>query len=200
MPDGHSTAEQPATSAGVDGSCHNRRMARRPLPADPIVEARQSWEERWGPDSGVAMAAAASILRAQNWLLGELNATLSPLGLTFPRYEALNLLMASTSGELALAKFVQRLQVHPTSITNLIDRLERDGLVERVPHSTDRRSLLARLTDEGRDVAQRAAALLHEQRFCLDEISSEDLESLFDIVRQIRLLAGDFTDQPMADL
>lgn len=172
-------------------------MVRKPLPADPVVEARRSWEARWGPDSGLAMAAASSILRAENWLLGELNTLLSPLGLTFARYEALNLLVSSSAGELPLAAFGQRLQVHPTSITNLIDRLERDGLVQRVPHATDRRSLLARLTDEGRDVAKRAAELLHERRFCLDGMQDRDLESLVSVIRQIRLQAGDFTDQPM---
>jgi DNA-binding MarR family transcriptional regulator len=175
-------------------------MGRKPLPVDPVAESRRIWEARWGPESGVALAATASVMRAQSWLLGELNALLSPLGLTFARYEALHLLASSKSGELALAQFVRWLQVHPTSITNIIDRLQRDGLVERVPHATDRRSLLARLTTEGRDVAERAAARLHEARFCLGDIDADQLESLITVIRRVRLVAGDFDDRPEVEL
>lgn len=48
-------------------------------------------------------------------------------------------------GDLALA-----LDSTPRNITGLVDHLERDGLVERVPDTEDRRSVRARLTDEGR--------------------------------------------------
>ncbi|HEY8546600.1 MAG TPA: MarR family transcriptional regulator [Acidimicrobiales bacterium] len=175
-------------------------MVRKPLPVDPVQESRRVWEKRWGTEAGVAMAAAASILRAENWLLGELNTVLSPLGLTFPRYEALNVLMSADPDGLALARFVSRLQVHPTSITNIIDRLERDGLVRRVPHATDRRSLLAQLTDKGRETAEEAARLLNDCRFCLPDVPDDDLESLVEVIREIRRRAGDFTDDPVAEI
>ena len=49
-------------------------------------------------------------------------------------------------GDLALA-----LDSTPRNITGLVDHLERDGLVERVPDAEDRRSVRARLTDKGRE-------------------------------------------------
>jgi len=49
----------------------------------------------------------------------------------------------------------------PTT-TGLVDRLAREGLVERRPHPSDRRIVLVGLTDEGRRVAKRAAAYLAE--------------------------------------
>lgn len=49
----------------------------------------------------------------------------------------------------------------PTT-TGLVDRLARDGLVERRAHPFDRRIVLVTLTDEGRAVARRAAAYLAE--------------------------------------
>ena len=46
--------------------------------------------------------------------------------------------------------------IHPTSVTNIVDRLEAQGLVRRVPHPTDRRTTLAEITAEGRKVCAEA--------------------------------------------
>ena len=167
-------------------------MARKPLPFDPVEEASHHWEARWGSEAIPAMEAVTSIMRAQQWLLGELNAHLSPFGLTFARYEALLLLLFSSKGELPLAKFGERLQVHPTSVTNLIDRLEHDGLVERVPHATDRRAMLARLTPAGRALVEKATTGFNENSFGLADMSANELRQLVAVIRKIRLQAGDF--------
>ena len=71
---------------------------------------------------------------------------LRPHGLTFPRYEALMILYLSRQGALPLGKIGKRLQVHPTSVTSLIDGLEQAGYVIREPHDTDRRTILAAIT------------------------------------------------------
>jgi hypothetical protein len=104
------------------------------LPFDPIAEARRQWEERWGQAPGPSMSAVTSIMRVQQILLARLNAVLKPFGLTFPRYEALMLLYFSRRGSLPLGKMGVRLQVHRTSVTNIVDQLERSGLVRREPH------------------------------------------------------------------
>ena len=89
------------------------------------------------------MAAVTSIMRVQQILLARLNDTLKPFDLTFPRYEALMLLFYSRKGALPLGKMGDRLQVHRTSVTNIIDGLERSGFVTREPHERDRRTTLA---------------------------------------------------------
>src|SRR3990170_477152 len=99
------------------------------------------------------MSAVTSIMRVQQILMARLNAVLDPLGLTFPRYEALMLLYYSRAGALPLGKMGDRLQVHRTSVTNTIDGLERLKYVERTPHEEDRRTTLARITDRGRAAA-----------------------------------------------
>ena len=93
------------------------------------------------------MAAVTSIMRVQQILLARLNDTLKPFDLTFPRYEALMLLFYSRKGALPLGKMGDRLQVHRTSVTNIIDGLERSGFVTREPHERDRRTTLAALTE-----------------------------------------------------
>jgi DNA-binding MarR family transcriptional regulator len=48
-----------------------------------------------------------------------------------------------------MGKMGERLMVHPASVTNVIDRLEQRGLVERHPSADDRRVVLATITDHG---------------------------------------------------
>ncbi len=89
------------------------------------------------------MAAVTSVFRAQQIYLARIDAVLRPLGLTFARYEVLMLLTFSRAGALPLSKVGTRLQVHPTSVTNAVNRLADDGLITRLPHPTDGRTTLA---------------------------------------------------------
>ena len=72
------------------------------------------------------MAAVTSVMRAHQIMLARVDDALRPLGLTFARYELLMLLQFSRTGSLPLSKIGSRLQVHPASVTNVVDRLERD--------------------------------------------------------------------------
>jgi len=169
-------------------------MAAEPLDFDPIEEAQAQWSTRWESDVGDAMAAATSIMRAQQVVLASVDGALRPLGLTFARYEGLVLLLFSRRGVLPLGKMGQRLMIHPTSVTNIIDRLEEQGLVRRRPHPTDGRTTLAELTDEGRRLAKRATAAVNGTCFGLGVLSTQDLQQLMRIIRKLRLGVGDFTE------
>jgi len=162
------------------------------LPFDPIERAAQIWQRRFGESR--AMAAVTSIMRAQQILLADLDALLRPHGLTFARYEALVLLQFSRTGALPLGLIGQRLMVHPTSVTNTINRLEAQGLVARKPNPADGRGTLAEITAEGRDVAGRATADLMAADFCLRGYDDRQLEEMFGLLRGLRVEAGDFTD------
>jgi DNA-binding MarR family transcriptional regulator len=164
------------------------------LAFDPIAEARRQWDAHWGPEAGPAMAGVTSLMRAQQIVLGRLNAALKPWGLTFPRYEALLLLHYSRRGSLPLGKMGDRLQVHRASVTNVIDRLEEQGLVRRVQHETDRRGVLAEITPEGREVARAATERLNAERFGTAPLDDADLDGLFDLLRPLRVQEGDFPD------
>ena len=139
------------------------------------------------------MMAVTSVMRAQQILLGRLNEALEEFGLTFARYEALMLLYFSRAGSLPLGKMGARLQVHPASVTNLVDGLERGGLVERTPHPSDRRTTLAAITPEGRAVAESATAALHDRRFGTAPLGDEALAEMTEILRGARAGAGDFS-------
>jgi DNA-binding MarR family transcriptional regulator len=166
-----------------------------PLGFDPIERAGQLWEQHWPDESPpvyASMRAVTSIMRAHQILLAQLDAMLRPHGITFSRYEALVLLVHSRDGGLPLSKIGERLQVHATSVTNIVDRLEAAGLVRREPNPRDGRGTLAVITDDGRAVADKATAAFNEARFGLGDVPEAELAELFDILRGVRVAAGDF--------
>jgi DNA-binding MarR family transcriptional regulator len=163
-----------------------------PLGFDPIEEAGRQWREHWGPEPVVPMRAVTSVMRVQQLWLGRLNDAVKPFGLTFARYEALMLLYYSRRGSLPLGKMGTRLQVHPTSVTNLVDGLEQQGLAKRAPHPSDRRTTLAEITAAGRRAAKAATLALHEIEFGTPPLSRPELETLTDLLREARRASGDF--------
>jgi DNA-binding MarR family transcriptional regulator len=160
------------------------------LPFDPIAEARRQWDERW--PAGAAMATATSIMRAQQIVLARVDDALHELGLTFARYEVLVLLSFSRRGALPLGKMGERLMIHPTSVTNLVDRLELAGLVRRMQHPDDRRTTLAELTDEGRTLVEQATKRVTDVHFGLDGLEERELDQLTTLVRKLRRHVDDF--------
>jgi DNA-binding MarR family transcriptional regulator len=150
------------------------------MPFDPIDEAARQWALRW--DGVPQMHAVTSLMRVQQLVIGRLDALLKPYGLTFARYEALVL----------LGKMGERLQVHPTSVTSIVDRLEAAGLVVRRRHPDDGRGVLAEITDSGRELVERATAELVGADFGLGALDDERLGELSRLLRPVRQAAGDF--------
>jgi DNA-binding MarR family transcriptional regulator len=162
------------------------------LPFDPVERAFESWRQRWG--ASTSMLAVTSLMRAHQLVLAEVDAIVKPYDLTFARYEALVLLTFSRRGSLPLSKIGERLQVHPTSVTNIVDRLAKSGLVARKPNPEDGRGVLAEITPDGRVVVEKATADLMAAQFGLGALDSDQHLALFDTLRTLRLAAGDFTE------
>lgn len=158
---------------------------------DPIDEAHRQWVAHGWADAADGMALVTGITRAQALLQQRVDAALRPFELTFARYEVLMLLSFSRTGALPLSVIGSRLQVHPTSVTSALDRLERQGFVAREDHPTDRRAKLARLTEDGRAVAKAATAVLNEDVFADPGLAPGDVAVATDLLRTLRTRAGD---------
>ncbi|HRW18585.1 MAG TPA: MarR family transcriptional regulator [Dermatophilaceae bacterium] len=166
-----------------------------PLPFDPIRRAAQLWRARWGDRSQVeAMATATSVMRVQQLLLRDYDGIVGAHGLTFARYEALVLLSFSRDGELPMSLIGQRLMVHPTSATNIVQRLEAAGFVARRPNPRDGRGTLAGITGSGRAVMEAATADLIGAGFGLTMLSPREHDELFALLRKVRHARGDFQE------
>jgi DNA-binding MarR family transcriptional regulator len=162
------------------------------LDFDPIAEARRQWEAHGWKAAAPGVAAVTSIMRAQQVYQARVDEVLRPFGLSFARYELLMVLKFSRHGSLPLSKLGDRLQVHPTSVTNAVDRLEAQGLIKRKPHETDRRMTMAELLPQGRETADAATEALNTQVFESPGLTEREIDQLFRLLRRLRVSAGDF--------
>ncbi|QKG19463.1 MarR family winged helix-turn-helix transcriptional regulator [Actinomadura verrucosospora] len=160
---------------------------------DPISEAHRQWSARW-PEHADRMAAVTSVMRAQQLLLSRIEAVLKPHGLTFAAYEALRLLAFTRTGTMPMGKMGTRLMVHPASVTNVIGRLERRGLVGRAPSPDDRRVVLATITPAGRDLAEEATAALNDAAFGIAALPAERAAEITAALRAVRVSVGELSD------
>ncbi len=142
------------------------------------------------------MAAVTSVMRVQQLLLSRIEDVLKPHGLTFAAYEALQLLAFAQGGALPMGKMGERLMVHPASVTNVIRRLEQRGLVSREPSSTDRRVVMAKITDGGRSLAGEATTSLNQAAFGLPRLTREQAAETIAVLRTVRVSAGDLQGPP----
>lgn len=91
-----------------------------------------------------------SLLHAAQGLEGQLEEAFGAVGLSWARYGVLEQLVRA--GEpLALSDLAARLSCVRSNMTQLVDRLEAEGLVRRVNDPDDRRCIRAELTAEGRE-------------------------------------------------
>lgn len=165
-------------------------MDRRPLPFDPIDRAAQLWTERIGPAQ--TMAAVTSVMRVQQIIQSAVDGALKPHRLTFARFEALVLLSFARRSALPMRVMGERLQLHPTSVTNIVDRLEADGLVKRQPHPTDRRATLVEITEPGRERLRAATQAVTDIDFGLHGLTGKQTGQLIELLTRVRRASGDF--------
>ena len=168
--------------------------SRGPLRRDPIAEAKRQWDKRGWTDASEGIAAIASIMRTPQSLLSRIDGVLKRFDLTFARFELLAPLSFARSGTRPMTKASARLQVHPTSVTNTVDRLERAGLVRRVAHPTDGRATLVEITPEGRVRALGATRKLNSVTFSRPGFSATDFVELNGMLGRFRRDTGDFVD------
>ena len=105
------------------------------------------------------------------------------------------LLTFSKAGELPMSKIGERLMVHPTSVTNTVDRLVGAGLVDKRPNPNDGRGTLASITDKGREVVEAATRDLMAMDFGLGAYDDEECGEIFALLRPLRIAAGDFDEE-----
>ena len=119
--------------------------------------------------------------RVKMKLMDALDAELEPLGISSAQYVILVNLASGVDSASGLCRSVS---YDPGAMTRMIDRLEKKGLVRRVPCSEDRRVMRLALTDEGKTVypqlVERAAKVLNDRLrgFTRDEV--RQLESLLE--------------------
>ncbi|TQL66988.1 MarR family transcriptional regulator [Nocardioides albertanoniae] len=156
---------------------------------DPIREAQRQWIAHGWDAAADGMALVTSLARVHQLVMERIDASLRPHDLSFARYEVLRLLAFTHGGELPMAKLGSRLQVHPASVTSAVGRLEKQSLVRRARSETDRRVVLAAITDEGREAVEAATVSLNTEVF--EKPGIEEVRELTALLSQLREASGD---------
>jgi DNA-binding MarR family transcriptional regulator len=104
-------------------------------------------------------------------------------GITAIQFYALSALREQP--ELGMSELAEQLHLGNSSLSGVIDRMEKAGYVERKRSSTDRRSVTLHLTEEGREVEKRASLLFKEAISKLEVIPQEDINHLIRTFRSI---------------
>jgi len=128
--------------------------------------------------SATASAVVSSLLETAEAVETRLEAAVSPLGLSLAKLGVLHPL-AEAREPLPLSELAQRQHCVRSNITQLVDRLEKDGLVRRRPDPQDRRGVLAALTPAGEQAYTKGMrALVEAQQAIVRTLSAGDAASL----------------------
>lgn len=168
-----------------DGAELTEETERTPTPSDPVETALKRWAESRWPGAVERMAAASTIQRAARVTGLALDKTLRKSDLTQARFELLAALALSRTGAVPLGTLSERLVIHVTSVTSLVDRLESQDYVRRMPHPTDRRGVLAEITTKGRQTIERAAGDVAEIDFGVEPLTVEEAKQLRVILNKL---------------
>ncbi len=158
---------------------------------DPIAEAHRQWVSHGWTDAADGMALVTSVIRAQQLVHERVEAALRPHGLTFARFEVLRLLAFSRRRSMPMSRLGSLLQVHATSVTSAVDRLEGQGLVERLRRESDRRVVLASLTPAGEELVERATEDLNAQVFSSPGLAPDQVHTATELLTALRAAHGD---------
>jgi DNA-binding MarR family transcriptional regulator len=127
-----------------------------------------------------------TLLGAASSIHDFIESRLSIVGLSVPRLAALQRLV-DAGGSLPLGQLADRLACVKSNVTQLVDRLEAEGLVTRSPDPEDKRSRLAIITDTGRQIHQDGARIqkqVEEELFAT--LSVDDSQRLSEIIAKLK--------------
>jgi DNA-binding MarR family transcriptional regulator len=167
-------------------------MGFQAAPFDVVEASRRVWLARWDPEAASGMAVFTAIFRSYQLLSDQVNGVMRSYDLTFARYEVLTWLATDPESSLTLSWISKTLRIPPATVTNIIDRLEDDKLIRRVPHPSDARTTLAEITPRGRKLAEDATNDLNAIVYERIGLSEKKRGQLLELLAELRAKGGEF--------
>jgi DNA-binding MarR family transcriptional regulator len=136
--------------------------------------------------AGTERTGLFAVMHASGVLEGRVEARLSDVGLSLAKLAALHHLTAAGES-LPLGQLADRLACVKSNVTQLVDRLEADGLVSRTGDPNDRRSRLAVLTDAGRFAyAQGSEIQMQAERELFGVLTPDETDKLHELLGKLQ--------------
>jgi DNA-binding MarR family transcriptional regulator len=147
-------------------------------PHDPIIDAEAGWLSHGLPGSADRLALVGALRQVVRAVDGAIDDILRPLELSRSRYDLLARLYFCPDKPEQMGTLGKLLHLRPSSVTKLVDGLERAGLVRRFPVAEDRRLILVQITAKGCELAKESAAALAANEFGVGRMSLESAVEL----------------------
>ena|SRR5437868_338443 len=126
-----------------------------------------------------------AVLHAANSVESRVESRLAEVGLSLPKLAALHQL-SQAGDSLPLGQLAERLSCVKSNVTQLVDRLEADGLVTRAADPSDRRSRLAVLTEHGRSAYLKGTHIRQQsEREIFGALSRDEADSLHTLLAKL---------------
>jgi DNA-binding MarR family transcriptional regulator len=126
-----------------------------------------------------------AVLHAASALEARVEEQLAEVGLSLPKLAALHQL-SQAGDSLPLGQLAERLACVKSNVTQLVDRLEADGLVVRAADPNDRRSRLAVITESGKSAYDRGIHIQQRaEREIFGALSQEESSALRELLEKI---------------
>lgn len=133
----------------------------------------------------IARTGLFAVLHAANSLESRVESRLADIGLSLPKLAALHHL-SQAGDSLPLGQLAERLACVKSNVTQLVDRLEADGLVTRAADPSDRRSRLAVLTETGRAAYVKGTQIRQQaEREIFGALTRDEAESLHTLLAKL---------------
>lgn len=158
--------------------------------SDDVEWSRQHWAQL-GEENPDGFAGMAALLRTHQVMVAALEQALKPYELTLTAYLLLSTLLMTKGLTRPLGQLSRHLMIHPTTVTLLIDQLEKRDLIRRSPHVSDRRVVLAGLTPGGRRLTKKAGSAIASINYGLGSLGPDEARDLTGILRSVRQDLGD---------
>ena len=148
---------------------------------NPTIQIAPDFEVMYPTSSARATECAMNLVLTADLLLKRIATLLQPFHLT-PASGLVLSILADSESSLPPNEIADRLIVSRATVTGLLDSLERQSYIRRLPHPTDRRMILVEITETGRQTASAFRPIVHQHQ-------KEWLEVL-DETEQLQLLVA----------
>jgi DNA-binding MarR family transcriptional regulator len=161
---------------------------------DSIAAGRSRWERKYGHAGAPAMEAVSNLVRVREIVVDFMDSYLSDCDVNFGEYDVLAVIGDSEQGPMPLGKIGQKARQffnHQTSITNVVSRLARRGLVTMRPDPNDGRVTLVMLTPLGVRRLRKANQIMTHVSFGIEGLTAGEQTQLTELLVKIRVAHGD---------
>jgi DNA-binding MarR family transcriptional regulator len=159
------------------------------MPTDSVDRIVEAWAERDPQLDASPLEVVGRLLICAAHLERAIVAALQPLGLSFGDFDVLNTLRRRGDEEGTNPRDLARSSLITSgAMTSRLDRLEREGLINRKPDPRDRRGVLVQFTEQGERLAEEAlhAVLAADEAF-LEPLSPGQRDSVAAALKQLLL-------------